>query len=164
MATEAELAYVDKVGRLFSRQYGVPPMTGRVAGWLLICEPPQQTAAEIATALGASRSAVGAAVSMLEMWKLLLRSRPAGERADRVRIDPAFGMRSLEEQTDHADLAALAREGLELLAGASPSRRGRLVELVAMADWLDERMPALADEWRVHRARLVASGELPDQT
>ena len=62
----AELDFADQVGRFFARQYGMPPATGRVAGWLLICDPPAQTAAEIAEALQMSRSAVGAAVSTLE--------------------------------------------------------------------------------------------------
>lgn len=164
MPTDAELAYADQVGRFFARQYGMPPVTGRVAGWLLICDPPQQTAAEIAEALSASRSAIGSAVTSLETWRLVQRSRPTGERSDRIRINPGFGMQSLEDQTEHAALAAIARDGCELLADASPERRARLAELSAMADWLSERMPALAAEWREHRARLIASGELPDQT
>ena len=31
------------------------PMAGRMWGWLLICEPPEQTAADLAEALQASR-------------------------------------------------------------------------------------------------------------
>jgi hypothetical protein len=33
---------------------------------------------------------------------------------------------------------------------------------VAFYEFLLERMPALADEWRTRRAAMCASGELPD--
>jgi hypothetical protein len=54
------LTFADKLGRFFARQHGLPPVLGRVFAWLLICDPPEQTAAEIAEALHTSRSAVEA--------------------------------------------------------------------------------------------------------
>ena len=41
------------------------PMAGRMWGWLLICEPPEQTAAEIAEALQASRGAISGTARIL---------------------------------------------------------------------------------------------------
>jgi DNA-binding MarR family transcriptional regulator len=162
MTLEAELAFADQVGRHFARHYGQPPMTGRVAGWLLICDPPQQTVAEIADALRASRSAVGTAISTLEQWSFAQRSRAAGERADRVSADPSFGAQSLEAPAEYGALSALARHGLATLSDEPPARRARLLELAAFADFLLERMPAAAAEWRARRDALRASGELPD--
>jgi hypothetical protein len=161
MPTEEELLFVDQVGRYFARQYFAPPITGRVVGWLLVCDPPHQTAAQIAEALRASRSAVGSAVTHLEHLALVERTRIFGERADRVAIDPAFGVKGLETPDEFAALAALARRGLELLGDEPPSRRARLLEMAAFADFLLERSKQLADEWRAHRAALIASGELP---
>ena len=161
MATERELAYADQVGRFFARQYGMSPATGRVAGWLLICDPPAQTAAEIADALQMSRSAVGAAVSTLEPQGMLRRTRAAGERADRIMIHSSFAEVSLESAGEYEALAALARRGLEVIADASPERRARLIGMAALADFLVERMPKLADEWREHVETLRAKGELP---
>lgn len=162
MPTDAELAFADQVGRHFARHYGTPPMTGRVAGWLLLCDPPQQTAADIAAALGVSRSAVGSAVDMLETWMLVRRSRPAGERADRIGVDPAFGMQGLEAAAEYAALVALARDGLVVLGDAPTARKERLLEMAAMGEFLRERLPALAVEWRERRDELRAAGELPD--
>ena len=34
MTLEQELGFADQVGRHYARQYGMPPMMGRVAGWL----------------------------------------------------------------------------------------------------------------------------------
>lgn len=159
---DAQLTFADQFGRHLSNQYGMPPIAGRVAGWLLICEPPRPTVAELAEALRASRTAVSGAVASLERLSLVQRSRAAGERADRVAIDPAFGSQSLDDPTEYGALAALARRGLETLGDAPPSRRARLLELAALADFLVERSPMWAAEWRERRNALRARGELPD--
>lgn len=159
----ALLTFADQVGRHFARQWGVSPITGRVAGWLMVCDPPQQTATEIGAGLRASRSAVGTAIATLETWAIVQRSRAAGERADRISIDPAFGMRQLEAPTEYASLGLLARHGLEMLKDEPAPQRARLVELAAMAEFLVERLPALAAEWEQRRDALRASGELPGE-
>jgi MarR family len=164
MATESELAFVDQLGRFVARQYGLPPVTGRVMGWLLICDPPEQTAAEIAEALQTSRSAVGSAIASLENQGQILRTRAAGERADRVSFHPDSAVRSLESPVEYGAMLALARHGLEVLRDAPPARRARLLGAVAFYEFLLERMPVLADEWRARRDALQASGELPDPT
>lgn len=156
---ERELAYVERVGRYQSEQYGLAPVVGRVAGYLLICDPPRQTIDEIATALKASRSAVSDAVALLEKGFSVVRSRTAGERADRVSMNPAAWEASLGSP-EFSDLAKLAHEGLELL-GESP-RSGRLQELAAFAEFFAERGQELAAEWIAHREALRASGDLPE--
>ncbi|MHB2000060.1 MAG: GbsR/MarR family transcriptional regulator [Solirubrobacteraceae bacterium] len=157
----AELGFSAQVGRHFARQYGMPPMVGRVAGWLMICEPEEQTAAEIADALGASRSAVGAAVATLESFSFGQRVRAVGERSDRVRINPEAGAQGLQSPAEFGAMAALARHGLEVLDGEPISRRARLLEVGAFYEWLLARMPSLAAEWSEHRDALRATGELP---
>ncbi len=163
MADEnAHLLFADQFGRHFSRQYGMPPIAGRVAGWLLICEPPNPTLALLAEALRARRTAVNGAVDALARLSLVERSRAAGERADRVAIDPAFGSQGLDDPTEYVALAALACRGLDTLGDdAPPARRARLLELAALADFLVERSPVWAAEWRERRDTLRASGELP---
>ena len=164
MATEAELAFADQVGRFYARQYALPPVTGRVFGWLLICDPPEQTAAEIAEALHTSRSAVGNAIAMAESMGQIQRTRAAGERADRISFHPEAALRAIESSDEYGAMLTLARHGLDVLSDAPPARRARLLEAVAFYEFLLERMPALAAEWRARRDALRASGELPDPT
>jgi DNA-binding MarR family transcriptional regulator len=158
---DAELAFADQAGRHFARQYGMPPMTGRVAGWLLICDPPEQTAAQIADMLRASRSAVGNAIDTLESFSFVRRTRAAGERSDRISVNPEAGAQGLESPAEFGAMAALARHGLAVLSGEPAARRARLLEVAAFYDWLLQRMPALAAEWQAHRDELRASGQLP---
>jgi biotin operon repressor len=162
MPTDAEITFADHTGRLYARRYGMAPMVGRLLGYLAVCDPREQSIAELAEALLASRSAITGAVKALETIGVVRRSRAAGERLDRVSIDMTttrgmgFDVSEYEEQGD------LAREGLEgVLADASPQRRAVLLEWAAFADFLVERMPALEQEWNERRETLRASGELP---
>ena len=159
--TEEELSFTDHVARFFAKQYGLPPATGKILGWLFICDPPGQTAAEIAAALQLSRSAVGNAVTLLENFDQVRRARPPGERADRIYAVPASGEGSLDKAAEFGASRALADLGLELLKDEPIERRARLLEMKAFSDFLLERMPAVAVEWRERRRQLRASGELP---
>src|SRR5215475_13170862 len=84
MPRDEELIFADHVGRFYARQHGFPPMAGRLLGYLMICDPPEQTIDELGDALMASRSAVTGAVKLLEGYGYAVRSRAAGERVDRV--------------------------------------------------------------------------------
>ncbi len=161
MPTDAELTFADHTGRFYARRYGFPPMVGRLLGYLSVCDPPDQSINELADALLASRSAIAGAVNNLEVLRLVQRSRAAGERMDRVRIDLNSPNATGMDVTEYQELGELAREGLEVLADAPPERRAVLSGMAAFADFLVEQMPGLQQEWELRRAALIASGELP---
>lgn len=159
--TDGEITFADHAGRLFARRYGMPPMVGRLIGYLAVCEPREQSIGELADALLASRSAIANAVSYLENLRLIERSRAAGERMDRVRINMSSSHAMGFDLTEYQEQAELAQEGLRLLADASPERRAILLEWAAFADFLVDRMPTWEREWIAHRDLLRATGELP---
>ncbi|WP_219997165.1 GbsR/MarR family transcriptional regulator [Streptomyces griseorubiginosus] len=161
MSQEPHLAFADDVGRFYARQYGLPPMAGRLLGYLFVCEPPQQTIDELSEALRASRSAITGVVKLLESYKMARRVRAAGERADRVSLDPVSQHPQHFDSAIHKEHAALFREGLALLADAPSERRAPLEEMAALAEFLAERLPRLLEEWLVYRDELRASGKLP---
>jgi hypothetical protein len=148
MATEAELAYADRAGSFYARTYGFPPVTGRLLAYLAVCDPPQQTIADLAEALLASRSAITGAVKQLEGYHAVRRTRAAGDRVDRVGLDPAAGLepRGFDAGIYKAQ-AELAREGLALLKDAAPERRAVLEEAASLYDFLAVRLPEVLTEW-----------------
>lgn len=164
MPTDAEITFADHAGRFYARRYAFPPMVGRLIGYLAVCEPRGQSIGQLAEALLASRSAIAGAIKNLEALGLIERSRAAGERMDRVRIDMASPHALGFDTTEYKELGELAREGLELLADAGPGRRAVLLEMAALADFLVDRMPAWEQEWQAHREALRRAGELPDDS
>ena len=163
MPVDAQITFADHVGRFYARQYGFPPMVGRLLGYLSVCDPPDQSIAELAEALLASRSAIAGAIKVLETVNSVQRTRAAGERMDRVRIDLTSAQSMGMDITEYVELGNLAREGLEILRDAPAERRAVLLEMAAFADFLVEHMPILEQEWLARRGALVASGQLPEQ-
>jgi hypothetical protein len=161
--TDAEITFADHAGRLYANRYGMAPMVGRLLGYLAICDPREQSIAELAEALLASRSAIAGAINALDTLGMIRRSRAAGERMDRVRID-ITGPRSMGfDVTEYREQGDLAREGLALLADEPLERRAVLLEWAAFADFLVARLPDMEQDWKAHREALRAAGELPDQ-
>jgi biotin operon repressor len=159
--TDAEITFADHAGRLYARRYGMAPMVGRLLGYLAICDPREQSIAQLAEALLASRSAISGAINALDNLGMIVRTRAAGERMDRVRID-LTGPRSLGfDVSEYREQGDLAREGLALLADEPVQRRAILLEWAAFADFLAARLPDLEQDWKAHREALLAAGELP---
>jgi hypothetical protein len=159
--TDAEITFADHAGRFYARRYGMAPMVGRLLGYLAVCEPQEQSIAELAEALLASRSAIAGAVGALENLDLIRRSRAAGERMDRVRISMSSARAMGFDVSEYREQGELAREGLQTIADASPGRRAVLLEWAAFADFLAERLPLLEQDWKKHREALRDAGELP---
>ncbi len=158
MPTDAEITFADHMGRFYARRYAFPPMVGRLLGYLAVCDPPEQTIGELAEALLASRSAIAGAVKVLETIARGRRSRVAGERMDRVRIDLSSPQSMGMDISEYEELGELAREGLEVLRDAPAERRAVLLEMSAFADFLLEQIPRIEQEWEARRAALVAVG------
>jgi hypothetical protein len=162
MPTDGEITFADHAGRLYARRYGMAPMVGRVLGYLMICDPREQSIGELAEALLASRSAIAGAVTVLDTLGLISRSRSAGERMDRIRIDLTGPQAMGFDVSEYQEQGALAREGLVLLAGEPLERRALVLEWAAFADFLVERLPLLQQDWKAYREALRAAGDLPD--
>lgn len=156
MDRDKVLIFTDHVGRFYAERYGFPPVAGRLIGYLYVCEPAQQSINDIANVLLTSRSAINNGVKMLEIQKLIHRSRPAGTRADIVRLNPLGWENMGFDPSEYLQMASLAREGLELLGDASPERREGLEVVVSLNEFLAERLPKLYEEWNnFHQQRPI---------
>jgi hypothetical protein len=161
MPTDAEITFADHMGRFYARRYGFPPMVGRLLGYLTVCDPPEQSIGELAEALLASRSAVAGAVKVLEALHAVRRSRAAGERMDRVRIDLSSPQSLGMDISEYEELREMAYEGLEVVRDAPPERQAVLLEVAAFADFLVEQISLMQQAWDTRRQELVAAGQLP---
>ena len=138
--------FISATGDWWSKSYGLPPMTGRVFAWLLVCDPPEQTAAELAEELEASKGSISGATGMLVRARLIERLRIRGERADRFRVRPNASGEQLRDP-GIAQARELLAQGLEALKDAPAKRRERLEEVDAFYAWWESRSDGLVDEW-----------------
>ena len=163
MPTDAEITFSDHLGRFDARRFAFPPMVGRLIGYLAVCDPPGQSIGELADALLASRSAIANAVKDLETMHLIRRTRVAGERMDRVRLDPTSPQAMGLDTAEYEEMSELVREGLEVVRDAPAERRALLLEWSEFTDFVIEQVKRMQQEWLERRAALVAAGKLPEQ-
>ena len=56
--------FIEEMAFIFAG-FGLPPMTGRIFGWLLLCQPTEQSAAAIGDTLNASKGSVSTSLKAL---------------------------------------------------------------------------------------------------
>src|ERR1700759_3855153 len=156
--TDAEIPFADHMGRYYARRFAFPPMVGRLIGYLAVCDPPEQSIGELAEALLASRSAIANAVKTLETMRLLRRTRVAGERLDRVRLDPTSPQAMGLDTSEYEEMSELVREGLDVVREAPAERQALLREWAEFAEFVIEQVKRMQRERGERRAALGAAG------
>lgn len=150
---ESLMAFVEEVA-LFFEQAGMPRIAGRILGYLLVCEPPYRSAAELADELGVSRGSVSTMSRMLREAGLVAPAPLPGERATYLQISDDGFERVFERQIHQvAAFTALADRGLALLSDEPPERSRRLRSMRAIYAFYEREMPALLERWRQERSR-----------
>ncbi|WP_047868075.1 GbsR/MarR family transcriptional regulator [Nocardiopsis sp. RV163] len=145
---EDELAFVDEVAVFFERE-GLPLIAGRVVGWLLICDPPEQSAAQLARTLQVSRSSISSATRLLTPSGLVEGVRKRGQRQEYFRVAADGWSRMLERR--YARTAAfreVTERGLSMLREAPEERRERLANVHELYGFLETELPPLFSRWR----------------
>ena len=146
--------FVEEVGIAFE-QTGLPRMSGRVFGWLLISDPPYQSSSELAEALMASKGSISTTTRLLIQIGLIERFVIPGERHDNFRLSPsAFNhamKRGLEEEIKM--FRQLAERGLELVGDSRSPRRQWLEEMRNSYAFIEKEFPALLERWEQENKR-----------
>jgi DNA-binding transcriptional ArsR family regulator len=81
-----DLSFVEAVAA--DPDLGLPRSVARALAWLTVCEPPSQTAGQLAGALGLSAGSISAAVATLTGSGLVTRHTVPGDRRTYYRIRP----------------------------------------------------------------------------
>jgi len=118
----AERQFAEEVG-MICEGLGMPRMVGRVLGWLLICEPPRQSSADLIRALGVSKGSISTATRLLESSGLLRRIAVPGTRGDVFELKPM----AFTQAVNPARLSIfreLMDQGLNVLGEDANSPRG----------------------------------------
>ncbi len=151
--------FVEELGILLELEAGTPRMVGRTLGWLLVCDPPEQSAAELAEMLQASRGSISTATRVLLRMGFIERVRFRGDRFDRFLAQPAAWDEFFWRDEQFKTPRRVLRLGLDALTDEPPARRTRLEELDAIYGWWEERMPKLREEYLADRRRAARGAE-----
>jgi DNA-binding transcriptional regulator GbsR (MarR family) len=153
--TPAQSAFIEEMGQ-FLGGYGMTPMAGRMWGWLLLCYPPEQTAAEIADALQASRGAISGTARILTSAGFIRRTTRRGDRREYFSSPPdALDSMLSNAGVIYRRLREIAEHGLDA-AGDSPSAEARLREFRDVVAFIEAELPRLIERFLRDRSAMPA--------
>ncbi|MET8775186.1 winged helix DNA-binding protein [Nocardia sp. NPDC050713] len=145
--TPEQLAFVEDFALVLERM-GLVRMTGRAAGWLLVCDPPEQTFAQIADALQASKGSISNSLKQLTTMRWVDKSSKPGDRKDYYSIRPGIMPELIRSQAgQYTDLTAMTARGLALFEDPQSEQAARVLDIHEFFVWLSKEMPALVDRW-----------------
>lgn len=148
---EEKSRYVEDFGLLFDR-FGLPRMVGRVLGALLVSNPPERTAEELADTLRASRGSISSSTRTLVALGLIQRVSRPGERRDYFRVRPnAWNEIMRREAATIRTFREIAERGLELMDSEGPEARRNLEEMRDFYSYWEREMPAVLERWQEER-------------
>jgi hypothetical protein len=149
--TPGESRFVEEMGQ-FLGSLGMTPMAGRMWGWLLICEPAEQTAGEIATALHASRGAISGTARLLATSGLIRRATKAGDRREYFSAPPE-GLDLLLGSAAgiYRQMRTIAERGLEAIADRPMPSRARLLEFRDVMAFVEQEVPRVIGKFLAAR-------------
>ena len=110
------LDWVERVAMFFRDQYGLPPITGRIFGWLMVCDPPEQSGGEIAAAIGASRASITTNMRLLTAGGLARRLTRPGDRTAYYVVDDEAWEHAIRRRVDQMmSFAEITADAIEML-------------------------------------------------
>lgn len=127
---------------------GIPRTAGRILGWLMVCDPPEQTASQLMEALGTSKASISTMTRLLVQMHLIERVPRRGSRQDYFRIRPGTWSERVKNGLAGLSLyKSLAEKGLRLLENAPPERSERLQEMRELYAFFEEELQGLFERY-----------------
>jgi DNA-binding transcriptional regulator GbsR (MarR family) len=143
----------EQVASFFVRMAGWPPITGRVLGWLLVCDPAEQSAAELAEAIQSSRASLTGTLRVLTTAGLVHQVTRVGGRTTYYRIDDGAWSAVLRQRFQHVSaFTDITRRGMAMLGEDSPAA-SRVRAAHDVFRWFDDVIEPLWERYEKERGR-----------
>lgn len=157
--TEDQATFVEAMGQ-FMGASGMTPMAGRMWAWLLICDPPEQTAAQLAEALQASRGSISGTARLLETAGFVRRTTRRGDRREYFAAPPG-AFRALIDGAGavYRRFREVAQLGIIAISDLPPPAGARIEEVAAFAAFVEQEMPTLIDRFHATRGQASAPSQ-----
>lgn len=151
--TDAQLAFVEDFALVLERM-GLVRMVGRTVGWLLICDPPEQTFNQVAEALQASKGSISSSLKTLTTMRWVDKVSKPGDRRDYYSIRPGILPELTRQQSGmYESLNEMTARGLALFQDPNGGEAARVRDMHDFFVWMGKEMPALLDRWEAEHGR-----------
>ena len=150
-APEPAISEVTELVSVWFASLGVPRTVGQMFGYLMACDPAEQSARDIAAGTGMSRASVSSGARMLVQLDAIAERHRVGDRKTYYRLRPGWWVRAAT--TKMAGFDRLADEARRIRAAGSVTRTDGLDELIAFSEFWSEEMPQLRERWERRRPK-----------
>ena len=139
---------VEQMGLWFSR-LGVQRSAGQLFGYLLACDPAEQSAADISRSTGLSPASVSSGTRLLVGMEAVEQRHRVGDRKTYYRLRSDFWMHIVSSKLRGFEQLAIV--GRNVRAGGGLTRTGGVDEMIEFAEFWQEELPKLAERWEQRR-------------
>lgn len=144
---QRESMFIEEFALMMERE-GLPRMYGRVFGYLLVCDPPWQSSAQLADGLNASRGAISTATRALVEAGFIQRRKLPNHRSLYFEIHRDTLDRMMHGSVGRIRIAReLSERGLALLAHRENVDRERLQAFRDLYQFMETEFPRLLARW-----------------
>jgi DNA-binding transcriptional regulator GbsR (MarR family) len=140
-----ERRYAEDAALVLERM-GMPRAYGKLLSYLMVCDPPQQSSAQLAAALGLSKGSVSMGTRVLEN-NLLIRRVPAPGRQKVYEMTEDAIMRATRSD-NYRIFRELMDRGLALLGGQDAPRARRLRRNRDFYAFIERELPLLVERFQ----------------
>jgi DNA-binding MarR family transcriptional regulator len=155
--TAPTLAERDFIGRfgLFYEMAGQQRIAGMIVGWLMICDPPQQSITALADTLDVSKASVSTVIRQLQQIMQVERHPMPDTRQHYYRLSGGGNWAQiLQNRWQFMSLGRrISQDGLALVAD-DPQRSERIQEYVDFLSFMEEELgEAVSTRWQEFRRK-----------
>lgn len=152
--SQRERQFIEQVA-LALEASGLPLMAGRLLGWLLICNPPEQSSSQLIDHLSASKASISTNTRLLIRMSLVEKVAVPSSRIAHFRVRPDAWEMIMEQQMNHiSNFRALLDDGLKLMSASSAQQRRRLEDTRDLYAFFELEFPQLLNSWRTRQREI----------
>jgi DNA-binding transcriptional regulator GbsR (MarR family) len=149
-------AFVEEFGVMFE-QMGSTRMLGRVWGALMVADPPEMTAEELAGYLTASRGSISHATRQLIDLGVVQRMNKPGVRRDYYRVPKDAWPRAYFQKMKAFDhILDLFHRGLASMEDATPEAQAPIRETIRFYAFWQHEVETLLERWNEYKEGIHA--------
>jgi len=135
-------------------QSGLPPVAGRIAAYLLVCDPPHQSSTQLADFVNASAGSVSTATRMLVGIGLVERVRLPGTRSHHFRMKEDCWSELIHAETMRVRrMREIADQGVAMMEPLGPERSRRVREFRDFQAFMEREFPVLVAHWDARKEK-----------
>jgi DNA-binding transcriptional regulator GbsR (MarR family) len=142
---------VEQTG-LFFNSLGLPRAAGQVFGYLMVCEPAEQAARELAVGLGLSAASISSSTRLLAQIGAVEQRHRIGDRKTYYRLRSDFWFETARGKMQAWD--RIASLGRQIRESGYQGRTDSIDEVIAFSEFWEEELPEVAKRWQQRRASM----------